>query len=713
MVGKQKRSQNADKPPLSSHPLFPALIALWFGALFGFGSLAIRRSLIESIVLKTQIDSVIESFAPPLGMTARIILALVMAVIGAIVGGMFARMLARPKTSKTPRRRKAGTAKVIPKDVEEESGPVTFGKNAARAAQVAAEAAAVEPVRRRPLTVTNHTEPDDDNFHFHSNSAPLPGGPPEIFDVKASDLGSWKQPDTIAEPLDEVASPLDLSSFEATAPAMMNGSAGDLDNIDYLQPAAHFSVFDPLPDSAPETASALGIPSAFEPEPAQPQSPFAEAQTDSRRFDAPDMAFDEPAVFSAPIVPVAYEAPPVEPQPQFAERVDVSRSYEAADLSFAAPELADPFEAVDHAALTPFGVSSILEPDSATPAIPEAYMPEPLAEMAPTAFADPVQSAESIQSENLQVEMIEQATEQSSLRTDEMNAIPPQAAEQPPISNANLDDLSSSELLERLALSMRKRATEAEVSPVAVAVKSVVQEVAPPVSAPQFTAAAPIAPATPTAMPAPEAAPPARLTIPAALKPINFSEYEEDDDDDDSHSFLPQRRMSQPVAAPTVAAQPPAPVTTPIAPSAVQHDLDNAAAAEPDVAEDGYSSLLDMSKPGQARQNFVRVDEPEADEGDIETVVVFPGQGSPTGTRFAAPAAPANPVPQPFNAAAEVAQTPMQAKNFAAPAEISQQTQSKPQQFAAPANPPAIDPAETERALRSALASLQRMTGAA
>ena len=94
-----KSSQKAAKgKPISSHPLFPAVVALWFGALFGLGSLAIRPGLIESAVLKTGLDLIVPAAAPPLGVTARILIALVMASAGAVVGAILAWRMTRPAT---------------------------------------------------------------------------------------------------------------------------------------------------------------------------------------------------------------------------------------------------------------------------------------------------------------------------------------------------------------------------------------------------------------------------------------------------------------------------------------------------------------------------------------------------------------------------------------------------------------------------------------
>jgi hypothetical protein len=90
-------------------------------------------------------------------------------------------------------------------------------------------------------------------------------------------------------------------------------------------------------------------------------------------------------------------------------------------------------------------------------------------------------------------------------------------------------------------------------------------------------------------------------------------------------------------------------------------------------------------------------------------VVIFPGQDAPLGTRFAKPAevaAPAveesAPVPEEF-VPSDGSVAPL--RRFDAPGAVTAPTAI---------NPAATqDPAEAERALRSALATLQRMSGAA
>ena len=105
-MANQKR-QPAKAQPISAHPLFPAVVALWFGALFGLGSLAVRPSLLENLVLQSHIDLVIPAAAPPLGITARILLALMMAALGALLGIWLSRRLIRPSIEIPERKRGA------------------------------------------------------------------------------------------------------------------------------------------------------------------------------------------------------------------------------------------------------------------------------------------------------------------------------------------------------------------------------------------------------------------------------------------------------------------------------------------------------------------------------------------------------------------------------------------------------------------------------
>ena len=81
--------------PVTHHHLFPAAFALWFAALLGLSSLAVRTALFEQGVLATGIERILPFAAPPLGHLARLLWALGIAAIGAGVGLVVAKLVAR------------------------------------------------------------------------------------------------------------------------------------------------------------------------------------------------------------------------------------------------------------------------------------------------------------------------------------------------------------------------------------------------------------------------------------------------------------------------------------------------------------------------------------------------------------------------------------------------------------------------------------------
>jgi hypothetical protein len=167
--------------------------------------------------------------------------------------------------------------------------------------------------------------------------------------------------------------------------------------------------------------------------------------------------------------------------------------------------------------------------------------------------------------------------------------------------------------------------------------------------------------------------PPPVPVIPAALRPIGL---DEDDDVDLLPAFVPPRHIGQ---AKTGEASTPAPFGAPSpTPEAQPEDRQAPAAtenAETDDLDAGYSSLLSLSRPAAGHQRFIRIEEPEPLSADVEPVVVFPGKEPGASERpFSRPSDPA----------------------------------SRPD-----GERPAIDPEETDRALRTALANIQRMSGGA
>lgn len=140
------RKTRASRPPLLVHPAFPAVVALWFAALLGLGSLILPDALFNTGVEATGIASVIPAAAPPLGGFARTIIALVAALIGAGLGLIITRQIAKslndePSAAKTvqddkPTTRKRGLFSgkdaddaVRPINAHEELGQEGFGRS--------------------------------------------------------------------------------------------------------------------------------------------------------------------------------------------------------------------------------------------------------------------------------------------------------------------------------------------------------------------------------------------------------------------------------------------------------------------------------------------------------------------------------------------------------------------------------------------------------
>jgi hypothetical protein len=168
---------------------------------------------------------------------------------------------------------------------------------------------------------------------------------------------------------------------------------------------------------------------------------------------------------------------------------------------------------------------------------------------------------------------------------------------------------------------------------------------------------APFAAPSPFSAPAPA---PAAQPMPAALRPLSFID-DADEDEEELPGYLPPRHIS-------MATRPLHHVTPMSRAVADEEDEDE----HEDVLEEGYSSLLNLSRPATPRQPFPSLGELEELQAPFEPAASLP--------RFSRPAS-----------LKPVASTP------AIHAEVQAESETDP----------------TERALRAALATLQRMSGAA
>jgi hypothetical protein len=99
-VAAASRTFRRKRRPLTAHRWFPAMVALWFAALFGLCALAVPSALLERLVGALGLDRLFPAAAPPLGETARLLIAAGLSSVGEIIGLLLGRAIGarhRPK----------------------------------------------------------------------------------------------------------------------------------------------------------------------------------------------------------------------------------------------------------------------------------------------------------------------------------------------------------------------------------------------------------------------------------------------------------------------------------------------------------------------------------------------------------------------------------------------------------------------------------------
>lgn len=216
--------------PISRHPLFPMVVALWFAALLGLGSLAIRASLLERLVMALHVDLILPSAAPPLGFTARLLLALALTFGGGLAGWLLAKRLAQ----RVPARRQRPIVATAPAAGLDDDGPDDDGEDLARL-EAAREAL---PRRRRALTISDDLPPAIAFDH-----APLPGAPINTLTPRVLNFGDL-------EPMP----PLDRPAEVLPAPISAEAPITDEDHVNAAPAPAPERRAAPLPPLAPALA---------------------------------------------------------------------------------------------------------------------------------------------------------------------------------------------------------------------------------------------------------------------------------------------------------------------------------------------------------------------------------------------------------------------------------------------------------------------------
>lgn len=180
----------AAKPPITKHAAFPAIVALWFAALLGLGSLVLPSALLDRLVAVTGLASLIPAAASPLGSTARAIVAIAGASVGAALGLSIARRLAGAHQRKVAQRAAEGSRRPI--SVHEELG----GEGV-----VNGESLPID--NRRALAISQDAHPSD--FLYHA-FAPVDDEPLELSEL-ARDYAAMKPAEAADQDFEMTANP--------------------------------------------------------------------------------------------------------------------------------------------------------------------------------------------------------------------------------------------------------------------------------------------------------------------------------------------------------------------------------------------------------------------------------------------------------------------------------------------------------------------------
>ena len=262
----------------------PAL-TLWFAALFGLTSLAIRASLFESLVVASRIDQIVPAAAPPLGHVARLMLALAFAGLGGLIGWGVARAISGPVRRAEPAAAPASEDPLFdPRQTPAEPMPPADEHYQVRARDAHPDAPARRPILAReelrhaefaaPIAAAAETlHPAVDPAPVFAAAAPPapaePAMPPVTHAPPHANAPAWD----------------DAPAWEEGGPVLgpaRDGTATPAEPLPILAPALRdHGVAPPAPVSAPVIAAAADI--AHPPEP-QASAPTAHLQTAAQRI---------------------------------------------------------------------------------------------------------------------------------------------------------------------------------------------------------------------------------------------------------------------------------------------------------------------------------------------------------------------------------------------------------------------------------------------
>ncbi|MHA6332174.1 hypothetical protein ACXYL9_00705 [Qipengyuania sp. CAU 1752] len=635
--------------PISAHPVFPAIVALWFAALFGIGSLIMPIVLMERIVVAIGLPGFFSAAAPPLGVTAKLAFAVAASVFGALAGLVIARKVAAAQSgaeasvSVRPARRSEPALAKRPIVATEELGAEGLGPASDTHTgfdEPEDEHGSVPiPGRRRALSITDESGPSE-----YLASVPVPG---EDFHEDIDHASSHG--DQVAENHEDssVEGMLDLGSF---CPADPNERADRSNVIDE-------------PD-APATQGGEGEAQVFG------------AVIGNRLFDAPARHPDTLDYAETDADPGASEAATHSP-------LELTMP-EDEDLNFTKPEPTPETERYN-----PFAKQDL----------PQDADEEVLSEE----FVEQIEDGEQAGAQESQGDLADLAMSDlierfaKALKVAEETSAASTAVLAADIAEPNFDeDQAVPFTFQRGGAESPAPSAEIEFGNTHADTES---------DGDTSTGDRPVKVDF-------EFAARREAAVPMALRPLDLAEFEsveEDDEDPFQNGFTlapaqseDGRMFHRPSESAEDSVEPVEADTDDVATQLFARGNDSDAGDEDEIGSDdanvGFSSLLSMKRPLSGQPEFVRIDDeddsaadqPDGSDVGPEPVVTFPGMGIGRVT------------PEPASAM----------RPFDAPPEATPTGGLAPAVPTAPKNKQS-DPAETEKALREALEKLQRMSGAA
>lgn len=168
MAFDSEHEREAARPWIDAHPAFPAIVALWFAGLLGIGSLVLPGALLDRLISATGLASWLSAASPPLGITARSIIAFAAALGGAVLGAAIARRVARSNEPKGEQR----SAKLA----DETPRPISVRDELGGGGDLpgVVNGRSLPISRRRAMAISEDEHPDDFLYRV-----PLPGEDPD------------------------------------------------------------------------------------------------------------------------------------------------------------------------------------------------------------------------------------------------------------------------------------------------------------------------------------------------------------------------------------------------------------------------------------------------------------------------------------------------------------------------------------------------------